>query len=707
MKNSVGPQVAEVQHTPHKKLTDWAKEPTVLELNEDLAVARPGHDTLVAKINEWKDLRNVEGKAKPKTAKNRSSVQPKLVRRQAEWRYSALAEPLLSADNLFNVKPKTFEDVEGAKQNASMLDYQFRVHLNRVKFIDEYVRTAVDEGTVAVRLGWHRESVLEEVDVPIWEFQSVSTQGQMDLLNQGMQIHSEDPNGFKNLPEELQEAVLYSVETGQPAIAILKGYEKQEKERLIRNHPTLDITDFQNIYIDPNCGGDLEKAKFVIISFETTKADLLKDGRYKDLDRVNWSANSPMHDAEHAPNAETGTPEVKDELRKTVVAHEYWGYIDIHGNDSLVPIVATWIGDVMIRMEENPFPDRKVPLVVVPYLPIKDSVSGESDAELLSDNQAILGAVTRGMIDLLGRSANSQTGIAKGMLDPVNRRKYDAGADYEFNPGIVPKGGFHQHTYPEIPQSALTMLTLQNQDAEALTGIKAFSGGLSGEAYGEVAAGIRGMLDAASKREMGILRRLAQGLEKIASKIITMNQVFLSEEEVVRVTNEEFVNIRREDLAGEYDLEVDVTTAEIDQAQANDLSFMLQTLGNTLDWGFTQIILKQIAELKHMPRLAKMIEQYQPQPDPLDQQLKQLEIRKLSAEVMETESKAQLNAAKARKEMAEADLTDLNYVEQETGTTHVRDVDKIESQARSQERLKITEAIIEDAKPNPPATQQH
>jgi hypothetical protein len=277
----------------------------------------------------------------------------------------------------------------------------------------------------------------------------------------------------------------------------------------------------------------------------------------------------------------------------------------------------------------------------------------------------------------MGRSANSQTGVAKGMLDPVNRRKYDAGADYEFNPGVAPpNAGFHQHKFPEIPRSALEMLSLQNQDAEALTGVKAFSGGLSGDGYGDVAAGIRGMLDAAAKREMGILRRLAGGLEKMAAKMITMNQVFLSEEEVVRVTNEKFVTVRRDELAGEFDLEVDVTTAEIDQAQAQDLSFMLQTLGNTLDWEFTKIILVQIAQLKRMPRLAHMIENFSPQPDPLDQQLKQLEIRKLEAEVMETESKAQLNAAKAAEATSKKDKIDLDYVEQETGTTHERRIDE-------------------------------
>ena len=112
------------------------------------------------------------------------------------------------------------------------------------------------------------------------------------------------------------------------------------------------------------------------------------------------------------------------------------------------------------------------------------------------------------------------------------------GEDYEFNPSMPPQAAFVEHQYPELPQSAMLMLQLQNQEAEALTGVKAFSGGLAGDAYNtKVATAIRGVLDAASKREMAILRRLAKGIQEIGNKIIAMNAVFLSEEETIRVNS--------------------------------------------------------------------------------------------------------------------------------------------------------------------------
>lgn len=60
---------------------------------------------------------------------------------------------------------------------------------------------------------------------------------------------------------------------------------------------------------------------------------------------------------------------------------------------------------------------------------------------------------------------------------------------------------------------------------------------------------------------------------------------------------------------------------------------MLQTLGNTLPFELTQKVLAQIARLSRQPELEKDIEAFKPQPDPMAEQMKQLEMAKLQAEV--------------------------------------------------------------------------
>lgn len=691
----------EVSHpgSNRERLTSWVKEPTILDLKDDLETARSAHDGYILRIRKWDNLRNVTGSAAPKKVKGRSSVQPKLVRRQNEWRYSALSEPFNTSPDLFKTTPVTFQDELAARQSKLLLNHQFRTRINRVRFIDEYVRTAVDEGTVICRVGWKRISKQVEAEVPVFDYLEIVNEAELDALEAAVQLRATNMAEFELLPPEMQEAAEYMLETQVPTVAKVVDITVESREEIQVNQPTIDIIDPENLYVDPACRGDLNKARFLIFSFETSKAELVKDGRYHNLEGVNWSGASVLAQPDHA----TTTPidvHVKDDLRRPVVAYEYWGYYPVSGTDELTCIVATWIGDTMIRMEESPFPDEKPPFVIVPYLPVKRQLMGEPDAELIEDNQRILGAVYRGMVDLMARSANSQQGMAKGFLDPVNRRRFEQGLDYEFNPSNGdPRLSVYQHAYPEIPNSAMTMINLQNYEAEALSGVKAFSGGLSGEGYGEVAAGIKGMLDASSKREMNILRRLADGIKQIGTKIASMNAVFLSEEEVVRVTDEEFVTVRRDDLKGNFDVIVDIATAEVDQARSQDLGFMLQTMGPDMDPAMSRIILSEIADLKRMPGLAQRIRTFQPQPDPLAERLKELEILKAEMEIEKLKSEVDRNKAAAMKAKAEADLTDLDFVEQETGTKHARDMDRIGGQARVNQDLEVTKALLKTVKP--------
>ena len=682
------------------KLTDWGKEPSLLDLKYDLEQAQPSQQVQTSQITKWNDLRNVRGAAKPKAAKGRSTVQPKLIRRQAEWRYSALSEPFLGSDKLFKVSPATWADVDAASQNELVLNWQFRTKLNKVKFIDDMVRSTVDDGTCIVKLGWNRQTVMLPKQVPLYAYYPIESEEQLQQLQRAVELKNENPRGYDQLPEEVRMAVEYTEENQTPVYALPTGeFTTIREEKILFNQPTLEIMNPHNVFIDPSCNGDFEKAQFVVVSFETSYSELKKDKkRYKNLDRVNWEGNTPLAQPDH----ETSTPDsfqFKDKARKKVVAYEYWGFWDIEGDGTLSPIVATWIGDTMIRLEKNPFPDEKLPFVLIPYLPVKRELYGEPDAELLEDNQNILGAVTRGAIDLMGKSANSQIGIAKGMLDAVNRRRFENGQDYEFNPNQNPAaGGLMEHKYPELPQSVMLMLNLQNQEAEALTGVKSFAGGVSGDAYGDVAAGIRGVLDAASKREMAILRRMAKGMAEIAMKIIAMNAVWLSEKETIKVTNEQFVEVSREDLKGNFETIADISTAEVDNQKSQDLAFMLQTMGPNGDWGMVKIILVEIAKLKRMPELAHALKTYEPQPDPLAEQLKQLEVQAKQTEIEKNQAQAELYQAQAKAAGAKADMENLNYVETETGTKHARDMELQKAQSEGNQNLAVTKALTTPTK---------
>lgn len=115
------------------------------------------------------------------------------------------------------------------------------------------------------------------------------------------------------------------------------------------------------------------------------------------------------------------------------------------------------------------------------------------------------------------------------------------------------------------------------------------------------------------------------------------------------------------------------------------------------------MILSDIARLRKMPDLAKRIEAYQPQPDPIAQQKAQLEILVLQEQIATERAKqaqymasAQLHGAKAGTEVAkqdnlqsDTDQKNLDFVEQESGVKQERDLQRQGEQARSQAQLKL------------------
>lgn len=687
---------------PQTKLVNWKNPPSLSELKQDYLDAKPSHDALKTRLKKWNDNLLVEGDAKVKTPKGSSSIVPKLIRKQAEWRYPALSDPFLSSDDVFNVHPISWEDRKAAQQNQLILNNQFNTRIDKVSFIDAYVRAAVDEGTAMVRVGWEFEEEEYTDQFPMVEFR---VNPELAPMHEELaRKKAESPSEYElDVPEELKQAHEMTLENRMPIEPVILGYRQETRTRIVKNHPTVEVCDLNNVTVDPSCNGDLDKAAFVVYSFESSVAKLKKDGKYKNLDAIQTNQSSPLSQPDHTSSATDTNFNFKDKARQILVVHEYWGYWDIEGNGTLKPIVAAWVGNTLIRMEENPFPDKKHPFVAVAYLPKRKQVHGEPDGELLEDNQKVVGAVTRGMIDIMGKSANGQTGIRKDMLDTTNRRRFDAGQDYEFNANVDPRQGIHMHTYPEIPNSAQFMLQLQNMEAESLTGVKAFTGGISGAALGDTATGIRGALDAASKRELAILRRLKEGIIKIGRKIIAMNAEFLSEKEVIRITNEEFQVIRRDDLAGNFDLRLDISTAEEDNSKAEQLAFMLQTMGNNMDPELSKMILSDIARLRKMPELAKKIETYQPQPDPVQQQMQQLQLELLQAQLENERAQAMDRQAAAQLKMAQSgtaqaktanlqsdtDIKNLDFVEQESGVKQERQLQLHGEQARSQAKLAL------------------
>lgn len=690
---------------------DWPNAPTVSDLQGDHVEATPDHEAQVAKVTRYLDLMNVTGSAVPNTRKGRSSVQPKVIRKQAEWRYPGISAPFLSGQDIINAYPVSHGDAALAEQEQAIINYQYNNQMDKQKFIDETTRTFVDEGTVFIYTGW--KSIEEEYQEEVPDYQLVPVESDMEAEEtiKLVDLYSRDPQAFKANSDELLMAVVEaSMQEQVPYKAIITGSHIEVKTRIIANHPAPEVLDYRSFIPDPTCNGDMSKANFGIRIFDSSLAELHKEDKYSNLDSLAVvQAKAPESEG---PTDTSFT--FRDKPRQKLEVVEYWGYWDITGENVLEPIVAAWVGDIMIRLDKNPMPNGDLPFESAKNLPIRKSNYGEPDGALIADNQSIIGSITRGNIDLLALSANAQVGTAKNSLDPLNKAKFKRGDAYEYNPNADPMKVFYMHKFPEIPQSAWQMIQHEQGDAESMTGVKAYSGanGLSGDALGSTATAVKSATDASSLRNADILRRMGDLITSVTRKYIAMNALFLSEEEVTRITNKDFVQRRKDDPSGGFDINLAISTPEEDNNKAQELAFMLQTIGPKVDETITFKIMAKISRLRNMPEVAHDLENYQPPPpSEHEQMMQQLQLRRMEAEIAEIESRtienragAQLDAAKAGTEGAktgnlqsDTDLKDLSFVEQESGVHQERSKELAGQQAKSQMDQKAFEAGLDQA----------
>lgn len=613
-------------------------------LKADLKAAdllKRDQDAVIAK---WKAEYNGDPYGNEK--KGKSAIVSRDIKKQSEWQHATIVDPFVSTSDVIKAIPITWEDEQSARQNELLLNTQFCRKFDRFNFMSKAIKILDREGTLVVQTGWD------------YEDEEVTTMAEMVVV------------------DEMGNEVIVEQEVTETVVK--------------KNQPTAKVCRNEDIYIDPTCQDNLDNAQFVIYRYETDLSSLKKDGRYKNLQQV---AKVGREDFDYDAPDETEF-RFSDEPRKKMVVYEYWGNYDVNGDGIAEPIVCAWINDVIIRLQSNPYPDGKPPFIVVPFNSVPFKIHGEANAEMVGDNQKVKTAIIRGIIDNMAQSNNGQVAVRKGALDQVNRKKFLSGSNFEYNGS---PNDFWQGSYNNIPGSAFDMIGLMNNEIESITGTKSFSGGINGGSLGGTATGARGALDATATRRMNIVRNIAENLVKpLIRKWMSYNSEFLEDEEIVRVTNEEFVPVRRDDLDGRIDLDITIATAEDNAAKSQELSFLLQTLGPNEDPVIRRNIMADIMELMRMPDQAKRVREFKPEPDPVQEQLKQLELErlmleneKIKADIEDKKARANENtidaqlkmnkaaveAAKARKLTSEADMTDLKFIKEDEGFSHLERVE--------------------------------
>lgn len=629
-------QLSELYSKDDSKLQNWLYTPTLDQLRLEVQSYQYHTNQQMQLVTKWKE--NIDARPLRGLPSNKSNIVHKLIKKTNEWRYPSLEEPFLSNNNLFELDGVTIyeEDVEEMNQ---ILNHQFTKEMDLVGFINRYIRKAGDQGSVVLKVGWDIRFVTETKKIHISEYDE-----SIHIINTNKSLLTKEDKLNKVMVVDIQHKV--------------------------KNSPNIEICELGNIHFDPSCGGDLSNARGILHEVTTTLSELVEDGRYSNLGNISLGDITAEIPSTTTYDGKTLLIDVAitDLPRKTIKVNEYWGEYDIDGDGVVEQVVIAWVGDTIIRMEENPYPLQEKPFVLVQYLATTDNY-GSNDAELLSDNQEILSAIARGTIDTFSRTATGQTIATKGAFDVVQQDKLERGEHCYINEGYNASSSVHTVAYPDLPPSIENFTYKYEKESEALSGVVGFGGGrgISYNAMGSTATAVRGAMDAVSKRELSILRRLASGLTKVARKVIRLNIEYLEDTDIMQITGREEVKLKRTQFQSLASVNINISTPELNASKAEQLSFMLQTIGSSIGTDITQLILAKINRLNGIEDLAYKIENYKPQIDPHTEALKELELESLRADILLKKAEALERMANAKDKGMSGDLKELEWLSKFAG----------------------------------------
>ena len=667
-KDLIKEQLLKEEKVKPYKLPRNAKE-IFQKIKQDYTNCMSYNEIWHTKIDDYLSHYHCTNNLYTQTNENSSKIISRDIKKYIEWFHSSLLDSFTSTQDIIKVNPKNAMSVDSARNAEAILNMQFCRQNNRYDFISKALKVLCIEGTCIVKTGWDFQ--LGERDIVYYEEEPDISN---DLLEEGL-------IGGIQLDKNIINTMI------QDGSIPMKQTKKSERVEIpIVNKPTAKVVNNKDIFLDPTCNGDIDNMQFIIHRYDIDYTTLISNtDKYdksaiesafnKMLDRENQNDRFDRYDI----SKKTLDFKFTDKSRKKVTMYEYWGNYDLDKDGIAEPIVCCWIEDTVIKLDKNYYPDNKPPFVITPLIPIPFQLFGEGLGENLKEIQQLNTALYRALINNTARSSYNQVFYSKNAISPDEIANLEKGFDVGVNAQDV-RNAVMQGSFPQIPNSVFNLLQILEKDANAITGIitqPTMNTNIIGEN-----AGTRGQqIDSGNMRKLMIVKNISESMIKpILRKWLAYDSELLEDEIIIQNTgNNNFEIVKRDDLYGEVDLELAISTNEDNSAKARELAFLLQTLGPTLPPEITQSITVKISDLLGMYDLSQNIINYKPQPDPMQQELAQAQLELLKAQISELQTKAGRNQvdatlrqaksmveeAKAKSISEDIDAKQLNYYQKE------------------------------------------
>lgn len=522
-----------------------------------------------------------------------------------EWTLPALMKMFTASEDVITIQGVTVEDDKAAELMQKLINYQLQRKNKFFSVLYQWFKDALITNLGIVKCYWDRE---EKV---VKQTQQIGLSE--DALAQFQQQYGDKMKVIEAIPD---------VATGIINITF-------EAPKIIKNQPIIEniIASEFRFSSDAN---NLDNADFVahrkIVSVDYLRKKA-KEGLY-DKDAVKQVAErikEPDYttlDYDNNPNLDDRKQQTDRGRTKTEL---YECYVRMALKDDeeaeLENYIITMCQDVILRIEENHY-GRHPFFVISPSIDPHKVYPTHGFTDLVGPLQHLKTAMIKQLAHNVAISNNPQMKVDVGRLVDINdvlESRQIVRCEGDINEAIqdMPR--------PQLQSWTFSMLEYVDQQRAARTGITPYNQGVDSNSMNKTATGVNLIQQAANQRIELIGRMFNEmGLIPLFRFLVELNQKFIDQETVVRLTNEQ-LTIRPDDLNGDFDLVTNggmgASSKETEMAQAQNLGALIEKLLPTGLTGTEQIYNASKKMLESMG--IKNIDAYLIPPDKIQQQAPQ------------------------------------------------------------------------------------
>ena len=467
------------------------------------------------------------------------------VKTTIKWMLPSLEEPFLGTDDPVDIRAVNINDDQKAKKVQQLLKYQLQRKNAYPTFIESAWKDALKYNWCVAKVWWRREEDRTR-------YKQMVSSDNYDFVTLLLQ---EESAGNAEIIEvkPLKDA---------PDIFVVTF----DKITVTANYPVVQYMSPDELRYTPD-GRSVQDAKF-IAHRKLVNGDYLKqkeaEGIYKNVDKAMKEYENSVGDTrpdelqvESNSELETIGEKLSDDdlASKQFELYEAYMKVDYNNDGRFENVIVHVIGETPIRIANNDMNMAPFFHFAVEADPINAFNEHEGFTDDLEQQQDLKTAVFRQVITNVAKNNAPRTFVNNSVdVDALINNDEVVVCDTAENPAT------QVYANAQLPISPLSMQVIEyaQNEIEAQSGSTRYNQGLDSNSLNKTATGITAILGSAEKRMKQMSRMFAENfIVPIFKYIILLDQKYMDQEQIIRLTNENIV-ITKDELNIDYDLIINV-----------------------------------------------------------------------------------------------------------------------------------------------------